>query len=139
MIFLIYASSATQGMTEADLLDILTKARENNTRLGITGMLLYHGGNFLQVLEGEAEAVEALFQKIQSDPRHKQISGILKRPLSEREFGDWKMGFVNLNTLNPDDLPGYSDFLRKPLNPDTFNDDPSLAQVFLQTFRGFAR
>jgi hypothetical protein len=139
MIFLIYASSATQEMTESELLNILNKARENNTKLGITGMLLYHENNFLQVLEGEAEEVENLYQKILLDPRHTQISAIIKRPIVKREFGDWKMGFVNLETVNPDELPGFSDYMQKPMTYETFEQDPSYAQVFLETFRDLAR
>ena len=74
LINLIYASSATRLMNEEDLLAILKKSHENNGQLNITGMLLYRGGNFLQVLEGEEKVVDERFKVIMGDPRHHQVT-----------------------------------------------------------------
>ena len=84
-------------------------------------------------------AVDRVFQKIQADPRHKQISALIRRDITKRDFGDWKMGFVNVSNLSPQEREGYSDFLQNPMTPATLSDDPSFAQVFLDTFRGFLR
>lgn len=86
LIHLIYASSATRQLQEEDLVAILSKAHTNNARLGVTGMLLYRGGNFLQVLEGEEQVVEELFKVITQDPRHHDVTRVLKRPVSQHQF-----------------------------------------------------
>jgi hypothetical protein len=135
MINLIYASSATKPMTEEDLLQLLIKARNNNHKLNVTGMLLYKSGNFLQVLEGEESIVQPLFDTIQQDPRHHQVTLIAKRPVSERHFAGWSMAFSNLNVINPEEVPGYSEFLNEPFTPNHFNSTPSLAHNFLETFK----
>lgn len=136
MITLIYGSSARHDMTETELVDLLTTSKMNNDALGITGMLLYKGGNFLQVLEGKKEAVEALYSKIQADKRHRGVMTISIRPLEKRVFGDWKMGFANLDTLDPANMPeGFSDFMMQSLDAESFADKPSYAYVFLKSFR----
>lgn len=136
MITLIYGSTSTQEMTESDLIELLSTAKSNNDKLGITGMLLYKDGNFLQVLEGEKEVVESLYNKIRKDPRHKSVLTIAIRPLEERVFGDWTMGFTNLNTLDVNDMPeGFSDFMFQSIEADTFIDKPNYAYIFLKSFR----
>jgi hypothetical protein len=135
MIHLIYASSATSLLAEQDLIELLQKAREKNHRLGITGMLLYKGGNFLQVLEGNEDAVMPLYEVIQEDPRHHHVMTIAKRNVKERMFPEWQMAFVNLQSIDPDDIPGYSQFLNEKFTPEYFTENPSLAQRFLQVFK----
>lgn len=139
MISLIYLSSAVREMTEEELLEILEQSERNNEKVGITGILLYREGNFLQVLEGEPEAVHALYDKICKDSRHRGILKISERPITERDFGAWQMGFVNLETINPDDVPGFSDYLLTPLTEDSFGSDPTFAQVFVQSFKEMGR
>jgi hypothetical protein len=51
MLSLVYASSAKQLFSEEDLTALLQQSRDNNTRLGLSGLLLYKDGNFMQVLE----------------------------------------------------------------------------------------
>jgi hypothetical protein len=131
---LIYASSATQDMSNDDLLKLLTKSRENNGRLNITGILLYRGGNFLQILEGEKDAVGALFKVIEQDPRHRQVSFLLQRPIPEREFAQWQMGFTNLDTIDSTTIPGYTPFLNESFNSDRFK-DTTFAYTFLRIFK----
>lgn len=135
LINLIYASSALSMMEEAELMDILEKAREKNARLGITGMLLYKNGNFLQVLEGEAAQVDRLFERIQQDPRHRSLLLIARREVPQRQFEAWSMGFVNLQKFNAQDVPGFSTYLTEPFTPDDFAQRPTLASSFLEAFR----
>lgn len=140
MIMLIYGSSSEVNFTEADLVEILEVAKKNNDTLGVTGILLYKDGNFLQVLEGEKDVVEALYNKVRKDPRHQAVMTIFVRKIEKRSFADWKMGFVNLDTLDPNDMPeGYSDFLRQPIDVDAFSADPSYASIFLEGFRDLVR
>ncbi len=77
MLQIVYASAATSGFTQKDLVKLLGLARERNTAAGISGRLLYHNKSFLQVLEGPRERVDALFTKIAKDPRHKNCLVLL--------------------------------------------------------------
>ena len=135
LIQLVYASSANEAFKEDELLTLLEQARQKNLRLGITGMLLYKGGNFLQVLEGEESVVMNLYATIQSDQRHHQIMTVSKRTIAERTFGEWQMAFVNLHTVKAEDVPGYSAFLDEPFTVMNFVSKPSLATRFLKVFK----
>jgi hypothetical protein len=93
---LLYVSNTARDADPAMLEDILTASRRNNAWLGITGMLLHADGGFLQVLEGEADVVSALFDRIAADKRHWNSHVLLKRA-AERMFGAWSMGFHRLS------------------------------------------
>jgi len=73
MIQLVYVSSAVKPFTDQELLGLLEKARENNQKLGITGMLLYKNGDFMQALEGDEQVVLSLADHIAKDLRHGDI------------------------------------------------------------------
>ena len=97
MFHLIYTSQARQAFSEADLKKLLVRARSNNGKIAVTGMLIYHDGAFLQALEGAELAVRDLFKRIEKDERHTGVS-ILRnqRSFGERRiFGDWAMGFAS--------------------------------------------
>ncbi|MEM6281106.1 MAG: BLUF domain-containing protein [Chloroflexota bacterium] len=138
-ITLIYGSTATRDMTDKDLNKILEWSHSWNASVGITGMLLYKGGNFLQVLEGEEEKVDALFNSISKDERHHGVSIIYRRPIQERSFDDWSMGFINMDAPPPVNKPGYSDYLQQPIGKDAFEDNPSHAHVFMRNFKEMMR
>jgi uncharacterized Fe-S cluster-containing MiaB family protein len=89
----IYMSAAVEAMDSDTLMALLAKARRNNERSGLLGMLLYAGGSFLQVLEGRAPTVDAIYRRIQADPRHDSIVLLVREPIQERSFEDWTMGF----------------------------------------------
>ncbi|MEO0564365.1 MAG: BLUF domain-containing protein [Chloroflexota bacterium] len=136
LIQLIYGSTATVGKIDNDeLLRILEKSRQNNARRNVTGILLYKGRNFIQVLEGEAEVVDAIYATVKEDPRHHAVMTIIRREISERMFPDWKMGFKDLNDIDPKTLPGYSNYLNEPLNSEDFMLKPGYASTFLSIFK----
>jgi hypothetical protein len=95
MLQLIYASAAVTPLSVEAVRELLLRARHKNAARGITGMLLYHGGSFLQVLEGPAEAVDAVFRTINADNRHGNIRLLYRDEITAPEFGDWSMGFVD--------------------------------------------
>ena len=76
MFQIVYASSALQPFTKPELQALLEQARPKNDKLGVTGMLLYKDGNFMQVLEGEQDVVGKLVETIERAPRHKGVLGI---------------------------------------------------------------
>ncbi len=134
LITLIYGSNAASHLTEADLIDILNDCRIKNKARGITGMLLYHDENFLQVLEGEEEIVTDLYYKISQDPRHENLLIYVKKPIDQRQFGEWEMGFVDVEDLDVDSIPGYSHFIDDPEHS-TKLESASYAYAFLDVFR----
>lgn len=102
----VYVSHALTDDAEmaATLDSILTAARRNNARAGVTGALLYSARRFAQVLEGPPEAVEEIFETIQCDPRHDQISVLKVTSPSARAFADWSMAFAETPEINAADL-----------------------------------
>lgn len=98
MHFLVYLSSASNLFTDQELVDILTKSRINNSKLGITGLLLYNEGNIIQVLEGEKQAVQSLYNIISQDRRHSGLITMLKGESLERNFPEWSMGFKSVSS-----------------------------------------
>jgi hypothetical protein len=135
MLSLIYVSSARQLFSDDDLIGLLEQCREKNARLGVTGMLLYKNGNFLQILEGPDDAVTPLYSRIEQDPRHHGLIQLIRQQTERREFPAWSMGFKNLKDANLQQTPGYSAFLNEPLTSAGFQADPTRAQTLLRMFR----
>ena len=135
----VYVSAARRELPREELAALLAKSRVNNARLGITGMLLYHEGNFMQALEGEREVVEALMAKIERDARHGTVMVLLRRETAEREFAAWSMGLVSTRGLSPDDLAAYSPLLRDPDKARHLFTEPDLAYKVLLSFRSNVR
>jgi Sensors of blue-light using FAD len=107
---LIYASAAVKPFTPPELRDLLAVARGKNTPIEVSGLLLYNQGSFFQILEGEEDTVEALYQKIGKDPRHTKVLLLLKRKLEERNFGEWSMGFADVARMSAG-APGFMELL----------------------------
>jgi len=91
---LIYYSSARATRQRSDLREILDSAVRNNERLDITGVLLHHQGNFVQVLEGPVAALDATMSKILADPRHHDVMIVYRKAVDHRAFPSWHMGFI---------------------------------------------
>lgn len=93
---ILYVSNTARDASPAMLDDILAVSRRNNPAAGITGMLLYVEGGFLQVLEGEEGPLATLYRTIEADKRHWNAQVLLKRA-APRMFGEWSMGFHRLS------------------------------------------
>ena len=119
-----YASRAVDT-SPAAIEAILEKAREHNPVSGITGILCYGGGIFLQAIEGGRMQVSELFGAIQKDQRHKDVALLHFEEISERRFGGWSMGQVNLSKLNHAILLKYSE--KPELDPYSVSGRVSLA------------
>lgn len=135
MLSLIYVSTSVKLLNDEELLDILKTSRENNSSKDVTGLLLYKGGNFMQVLEGPDEAVEALYEKIKADPRHKDVNVLSREQISARQFPAWEMAFQNLDNPEVKNEPGYSQFLQDEFIADVYRENPLRAYIMLLTFR----
>jgi hypothetical protein len=117
MIYLVYTSRATRPFAEKDLLGLLNQSKVNNERAGITGLLLYNNGVFMQLLEGQEEAVHSCYQRIRNDPRHKDVIQLVEKPLRLRYFDRWTMAFENLSNPDPSKVDGFNSFLSRPFSP----------------------
>ena len=109
---LIYLSTSVPAEPEQALLDdILAASRKYNAAHGITGVLLHESGQYLQLLEGEREAVRRLYyDNIVPDPRHRDARVTLEHAIDKRSFATWAMGYARLADLKPDrdlNLDGY--------------------------------
>ncbi|MCU0925874.1 MAG: BLUF domain-containing protein [Hydrogenophaga sp.] len=113
---IIYVSLATHDMRPDELVKLLDHARQHNARRGITGLLLYHRREFLQLIEGERSAVEALYSAICLDPRHQQVHTLWDGPIETLGFGQWSMGFVAPDETVLRQHPGYEDLLGNNLH-----------------------
>jgi FAD-dependent sensor of blue light len=108
LVRLLYASRATEAGLESLVEPILQQARRNNPELGITGVLCYGGDVFLQALEGGRDAVNALYNRIVADARHRKVTLLAYDEILERRFAGWTMGQVNLGKVNSSTLLKYS-------------------------------
>src|SRR5450830_697435 len=124
LVRLLYASRVLD--TSADAIDaILAQSRQHNPECGITGILCYGGGIFLQAIEGGRLAVSELYGHIQRDPRHKDVVLLHYEEISERRFAGWTMGAVNTSKINASILLKYAE---KPvLDPYSVSGKVSLA------------
>lgn len=106
---LTYKSIATASPSEHDLHALVSDARARNRRLGVTGMLIYEGGSFLQTLEGPKDKLEALWSSIRHDPRHEDIEVLSEHIAPSRLFSDWDL----LLHSRSNDAPASSKTSRK--------------------------
>ena len=90
---LVYTSHANSPLTEEELHRLLGRWRAKNARLNVTGVLLYSAGDILQVLEGDAQTLHALFATIAADARHRNVTKLADGPAPGRMFAGWSMQF----------------------------------------------
>jgi hypothetical protein len=117
---IIYCSQATTDVSPDELVALLELSRANNERAGLSGMLLYSSQSFLQVLEGEEEALTATYARILTDDRHMNLRMLLNTDVAAPMFPDWTMGFEHVDDEElADDLDGFTPATMYPLvNPD---------------------
>ncbi len=94
---IVYVSAARKLFDTTQLKELLDVARRNNARLGVSGILLYDAGSFIQVLEGEQAVVAPLFRSIAADDRHDRVRVVREREIAARSFSEWSMGFVSID------------------------------------------
>lgn len=110
LIHLIYTSAASHPFSPDELMALLRDARDSNERTGVTGMLLYSGETFFQVLEGSAPVIDALYARIRQDSRHHQTVAIVREPIARRAFAEWSMGYAPLDDREATEVVGMNDF-----------------------------
>ena len=111
LVRLMYASRAAESVNADALAAILKRSKENNPKVGVTGVLCFctNANIFLQVLEGGRLAVSGLYNRIAQDPRHRDVALLSYEEIGERSFSGWSMGQVSMSRLNPSLLLKYSE------------------------------
>lgn len=134
LIHLIYVSTAREPADTSLLDEILAVSSRNNAPQGITGMLLYAGGTFMQVLEGEEAAVDATHHRIEGDPRHTGIIVLERAPIAERSFARWSMGFRRIGAGERAADAAYAPFFAEGFDAATIGAKPGTALAMLRHF-----
>lgn len=137
LLTVVYASSAVTPFDGPALEALLASARRFNERVDVTGMLLYHDGNFLQAIEGPEAGIKAVMKRVAADPRHRGMIEMWRGTVEERTFAEWQMAFRQPRGRADDDMPeGFSRFLR---GEEHVLADCSAALVMLRSFRNNLR
>lgn len=134
LIHLIYVSTARAEFDSAELDRILESASRHNTPQDITGMLLYAGGSFMQVLEGEESAIDETYQRVKKDPRHKDIFLLVREPIEQRNFAKWRMGFKRLDADAASAHPAFAAYFARGFDTASLGAQPGLALDMLKSF-----
>ena len=125
LVRLLYVSRALDPSDAEATQSILDSARMHNISNGITGILCYGGGIYLQAIEGGRQPINELYGHIVRDKRHKDVVLLDYEEITERRFGGWTMGQVNLTKLNTSIVLKYSE--KPELDPYSVSGAVSLA------------
>lgn len=132
MYHIVYLSSARALFTQEELHELLEISRRNNSQRGVTGILFYKDGNFLQAIEGEEHDVKAIYAKICRDERHAGVIPVFQEPIPAREFADWSMAFRNFDNMEAPE--GFNDILNQAPGKMDLSTYSSKIRAFLQNF-----
>lgn len=135
MICMVYISSAKLMLNDREIANIVKISQTNNQQHGITGILLYNSGNFMQLIEGDDAEVEGLYEKIRKDKRHSDVTLLFKETITHRNFENWLMGYRNLDTLKVIAPELLSPFLHEELDFSIYKNNPYRALGFLEMFK----
>ena len=92
-------------------------ALELNALDGITGLLIFNGTHFLQIIEGAPNAIDDLVERLRRDPRHSGLEIRDVRPVGDRSFPDWTMELVKVSGSYFEAKDSVSDRLPKSIAP----------------------
>ena len=122
-------------MSESDLEGLLVKSRAKNSRINVTGTLVYENGHFLQVLEGECSVVRELFDVIASDNRHETVRILIEDTLDARQFGEWSMAWSKIRDESL--LNNFDEFSKTAGASTMITPDLAMIRRFLAVLHGF--
>lgn len=94
---LTYTSRARLDLSDGDLNDIHQTARHLNALDGVTGLLLFDGSRFLQIIEGDEGAIDNLVERLRMDPRHSAFEVRDERFVERRSFEHWSMELLRVS------------------------------------------
>jgi hypothetical protein len=129
---IIYTSIANSKFENKDLIHLLEQSRRNNEKLDITGVLLYDGNVFFQVLEGEEANISEIYNRICNDNRSRSIKLISKRRINARRFPNWTMGFKKVTKKELNEIKGINNFFTD--HKFLYDVNPEIADIIAKSF-----
>lgn len=115
---LAYTSRATRALSAEDIARIKATASRTNALDGVTGLLLFTGTNFAQIVEGAQTAIDALVHRLNADERHRDIRVHFAKPIERRSFPSWDMKVVELSPDRDAALERLSEMYPPAANPE---------------------
>jgi hypothetical protein len=134
LIHVIYVSTANKKIVDADLNAILDSSVRHNIKNDVTGLLLFAGNRFMQVLEGQEVAINETMARIAKDSRHTDLVVLEQTAIARRSFDKWSMGFHRLNELEVNSKPGFAAFLEPDFDASTIGAKQGVALRMLREF-----
>ncbi len=131
---LLYVSTARHFLSDQELETLLEQARANNRAAGLTGMLIYAEGNFLQYVEGPRPEIDALVARLERDTRHHGLIRLIEGQTGRRIFSDWSMGYRSLGKDESHKVLGALDLARQPLRSSLPQTMPEDLVMFMESF-----
>lgn len=133
---IIYISTSNAVLTEDVLLELLSESQKRNASRGITGILLHSDGNIIQVIEGPEESTNNLYKKIARDTRHRGVTLMSKKPITQRDFPEFKMGFKRSRSKDfKQQLPGFIDIVeQRGVSEERLAGLSRMVATFIRTF-----
>ncbi len=131
---LMYYSTACNEPSDGELLKILETSRINNKRSDITGLLLYGGGVFFQVLEGAKSEVQDCYARIEHDNRHHSLLLLVERDVAARNFDQWAMAYTPINREVNQGIESLVRLDRQGVNAGTTKDCDPFVSMLTQSF-----
>ena len=130
---LLYVSTADPSLTAGDLEAILHAAQINNASNDLTGLLVFTGTQFMQLLEGPRDSVEAVFAAICTDRRHHSIARLIAEATQARSCPSWAMALQVIDTPEhgPQSVFEVDDERLKAFLPDSMAAD---LRILFQSF-----
>ena len=133
--YILYYSFSKSKVSNAELIELLSKSIEWNSKENITGLLIYrfnqefNRGNFLQIIEGPKPSIENVWPRILKDNRHHTITILEEGSYEKRNFPDWSMGFKNINDQDFKELPGFLELTDESFWEDISNHKPQAFEL----------
>ncbi|KAA9338160.1 BLUF domain-containing protein [Hymenobacter busanensis] len=131
---IIYVSTATEDFTPAQLQALLHHNRQRNARYHVTGILLYHEGRIMQLLEGDEAPVRYLYQQIAQDARHTGVVKLADEAIASRSFAQWHMAYWEVEAQDFAYAAGYIPLQEWAPPPGRFGPEDALRLEVLRAF-----
>jgi len=132
---ILYSSVSSRHLSREELQELSEQAQKNNRNIGVTGCLVYHSREFIQLLEGDATAVKQMFETIASDNRHSNLQVIWKGQIAHRAFESWAMAYVNLEEQDYAANPSLHDLIADGLNTAVSTGHETTARQLIKIIR----
>jgi hypothetical protein len=135
---MLYLSETTRRWSETDLAALGEQARVRNAQSGLTGLLLYGSGHFVQVLEGRRQPLLLTYDRIGHDDRHSDLVLLVDGPIRQRAFPGWAMGVLNVDSSGDIDRQRFRDIVAAFAKSTGPVPEHAMALTLLKTFRTHA-